>query len=148
MSVWVELEQERDTFITTVRSLYHYSPFADELKLSPLTHWVRVTHLATGWNRNMNSLLSGIIEDLCSILLLELNKKEMSYLVWQYKLLPCLPWQAPTTAYLQRTHSWLACQVWRFIYFALDLADRKGLMLFFFFLYRDVLKRGKRRTWI
>lgn len=146
MSVWVELEQGRDTFITTVRSLYHYSPFADELKFSPLTHWVRVTHLATGWNRNIKSLLSGIIEDLSSILPLELNKKrdELFSLTIQAFALSSM---AGSDHCLSTEDAFLLGRWSVTIYiFCFRLSWQNGA--YAIFIYRDVLKTGKRRTWI
>lgn len=146
MSIWVELEQGRDTFITIVRSLYNYSLFADELKLSPLPHWVRVTHLATSWNRNKNSLLSGIIEDLCSILSLELNKKrdELFSLTTQAFALSAM---AGSNHCLSTEDAFLLGRWSVTIYiFCFRLSWQKRA--YAIFIYRDVFKTGTRRTWI
>ena len=95
MSVWVQLAkgvghpsnnpEKSASLLTNCRW---------ELKLSSLIHGVKVAHLAAGWNRYLSSLFSGIIEGLGYIFPLELNKKEMSYFVWQCELLPSLPWQS------------------------------------------------------
>lgn len=79
MSIWVQLAKG-ESHLSNNRekwvSLFTFCRW--ELKLSSLTHGVKVAHVAASWNRCLSSLLSSIIEGPCFILPLELNKKEMS----------------------------------------------------------------------
>lgn len=70
----------------------------------------------------------------------------MSYLVWQYSLSLCLPWQTLTTAYLQRAGSWLAEEVWWFVSFASDPAVLWQKVAYAISLCINILKTGEKNV--
>lgn len=137
MNVWGGLENGEGRHYNSPEkwvSLYTFCRW-ENWGLGRLTRWAKVTHLAAGWNKFKLTVLSGIIEDLCLILPIELNKKEISYLVWQYKLLLGLPRQ--TDHCLSAEDKFLLGRWSVTIYiFCFRLScpfhDRKWLMLFLY----------------